>query len=353
MNKVSNFDELDEAIATVIANPDPSLLHEESEVAELLQLASDLRHLPRPDFKLRLKTELGWVASSRPLSSEHQPQPVEMPDVLPTLFGRGYGTYPVRRVNFLASAALHAVALALIVALGVMAFGAKTKGDPVIVSRVITLSEYIPPVGTSQPHGGGGGGDADKLNASHGALAKAAFEQLTPPLVVVRNLNPKLSAEPTIVAPNLQLPQTNQVGDPLSSLMTPSNGIGVRAGIGTGGGGGIGPGAGPGFGPGAGGNYGDGVFNVGNGVSAPRIIYDPDPEYSEEARAAKHQGTVILQGIIGPDGRPRGLRVERSLGMGLDEKALEAVAKWRFDPAKKDGHPVPVMMEIEVSFHLY
>jgi TonB family protein len=92
---------------------------------------------------------------------------------------------------------------------------------------------------------------------------------------------------------------------------------------------------------------------VGGGVSAPRPIYDPDPEYSEQARQAKYQGAVLLWVVVGPDGRPRDIRVQRSLGMGLDEKAIEAVKQWRFEPARKDGQPVAVQVNIEVNFRLY
>jgi len=88
-------------------------------------------------------------------------------------------------------------------------------------------------------------------------------------------------------------------------------------------------------------------------VSMPRPIYTPEPEFSEEARRVKLQGEVTLLAIIGVDGRPRNLTVARSLGMGLDQKALAAVTTWRFEPAKKDGHPVAVQMNIIVNFHLY
>ncbi|MBI2683428.1 MAG: energy transducer TonB, partial [Acidobacteriales bacterium] len=110
---------------------------------------------------------------------------------------------------------------------------------------------------------------------------------------------------------------------------------------------------GRGVGPGIGGGIGGGVFRVGGGVSAPVAVYSPEPDYSEEARKMKHQGVVVLQAIIGADGRPRDLRVARSLGMGLDEKALERVKTWRFDPAKKDGVAVAVYVNIEVAFNLY
>jgi len=355
VNNISTFDQLDQAIEAMIASPEAPLVKHDPQLAELLRVASDLLQLPRPDFKMHLKTELEWVASARPLSTAPQPKPVVDPDILPSLFRNAYGTYPVRRIHFAASLAVHAAAAVLVLALGVMAVKetAVKQATKPVSGGVVSLAEYIPPVGTVRPHGGGGGGGADMLDPSKGSLPRPANAQITPPIVVIRNLDPKLKIEPTIVAPNLHLPQTSQLGDPLSGLMTPSDGRGVGGGIGSNAGGGVGAGTGPGFGPGNGGNFGDGVFTVGNGVSAPRVIYDPEPEYSQEARAAKHQGTVTLWAIIAPDGRPRELRVERSLGMGLDEKAIEAVRTWRFEPAKKDGRPVPVMIEVEVSFHLY
>ena len=92
---------------------------------------------------------------------------------------------------------------------------------------------------------------------------------------------------------------------------------------------------------------------MGGGVSAPRTLFAPDPEYSDEARKAKFQGTVILICVVGPDGRTRDIRIARSLGMGLDQKAMEAVRIWRFDPARKDGHPVAVEVGVELNFRLY
>jgi protein TonB len=88
-------------------------------------------------------------------------------------------------------------------------------------------------------------------------------------------------------------------------------------------------------------------------VTAPRAIYDPDPDYSEEARKAKFQGNVILTLIVDQQGRARDIHVSRSLGMGLDEKALETVRTWRFEPARKNGQAVAVQMNIIVSFHLF
>jgi periplasmic protein TonB len=353
MNNVSRFEELDQAIEAIFAGSDLQSPSDDPELAELLQVACELRELPRAEFKTRLKTELEWVASARPLSSGRQGQTDAVPSILPSLFGSRYGGYPVRQIHFLASAALHTAAVILLLSLGMLSVKISPKANVVVASHIISFSEYVPPAGNNEPGGGGSGGGAEKIDASHGGLPKTAAEQLTPPVVVVRNADPKLPAEPTIIAPDLQVPQSNQVGDPLSKLMTPSNGPGVRGGIGPNAGDGIGRGEGPGYGSGGGGNVGGNLYRPGNGISAPRPIYDPEPEYSPEARAAKYQGTVILQAIISPDGRPRDLRVARSLGMGLDEKAVEAVYNWLFEPARKDGRAVPVMIQIEVSFHLY
>jgi len=90
----------------------------------------------------------------------------------------------------------------------------------------------------------------------------------------------------------------------------------------------------------------------GGGVSAPVATYKPEPEYSEEARKAKYQGEVWLSVVVDEKGVPQQIKVTRKLGLGLDEKAIEAVSKWRFKPGMKDGKPVAVQATIAVSFHL-
>jgi TonB family protein len=94
-------------------------------------------------------------------------------------------------------------------------------------------------------------------------------------------------------------------------------------------------------------------LQVGGDVSAPRAIYSPEPEFSKAARKAGYQGTCVLSLIVGADGKPRDISVVRKLGMQLDEKAVEAVSNWTFEPARKNGQPVAVQIEVEVSFHLY
>jgi TonB family protein len=96
-----------------------------------------------------------------------------------------------------------------------------------------------------------------------------------------------------------------------------------------------------------------GVYRVGSGVSAPRATYTPDPEYSERARKAGYRGTCVMRMVVDANGVPQDIRVTRPLGMGLDEKAIEAVRSWRFKPAMKDGLPVAVQINVEISFRLY
>jgi TonB family protein len=95
------------------------------------------------------------------------------------------------------------------------------------------------------------------------------------------------------------------------------------------------------------------VYKVGGGVSAPKAVFAPDPEYSEEARRAKLQGKCVLWLVVGTDGFAHDIRVAQKLGLGLDEKAIEAVMTWKFEPAMQDGRPVAVQINVEVIFRLH
>ena len=271
-----------------------------------------------------------------------------------------WGFYDYKKNGALYSTAVHILALGAIVGLTIL--GRRMVQEIRKPTETVTLlaPDDIPPLEPSktQAGGGGGGGDRDKLQAPKGKLPKLSMQQIVPPMVVVRNDNPKLTAEPTVVVPpqiHLAMNSLPTLGDPMSHLPSgpPSNGTGSGGGIGSGNGGGVGSGEGPGVGPGHGGGIGGGAFRVGGGVSAPKAIYAPDPEYSEEARKAKYQGTCVLWLVVGPDGKPRDIKVARTLGLGLDEKAIEAVKQWKFEPAMKDGKPVAVQINVEVSFRLY
>lgn len=208
----------------------------------------------------------------------------------------------------------------------------------------------------AQMGGGGGGGSHDIVDPIKGHLPKIEKNPITPPQVPVLD-KPKLAIESAIdIQKNIQLPDNPNlpmVGVKSSTNVSlASNGQGSNGGMGTGSHGGLGSGNGGGYGPGTGGNTGGGLYKIGNGVSKPSLIYGPEAEFSDEARRAKYQGVVAVWIIIDAQGNVQSPRVVRSLGMGLDEKALEAVRKYKFRPAMKDGKPVPVGMTVEIDFHL-
>jgi TonB family protein len=152
-----------------------------------------------------------------------------------------------------------------------------------------------------------------------------------------------------MMAPDVKFPVSTRIGDPSSPFSKwLSDGPGGPGGIGNGCCGGIGPDSGPYVGEGL-----PGVHPGRNGVTMPEAIYSPEPSFSDEARKAKVQGIVLLMLIVGKDGRPYNIRVRQSLGMGLDEKAIEAVRDWRFRPANLNGQPVATEIGVQVDFHLY
>lgn len=217
---------------------------------------------------------------------------------------------------------------------------------------------FMPPMNMKDVMGGGGGGGNNSaVEASKGKLPEMSKKPLAPPQLLKVD-NPKIPVTPAVLVPqpiklpdatnmpNLGLPQSQQVA-------LASQGGGSGSGFGTGIGGGMGPGNGNGIGPGSGGNYGNGVMHIGGGVSAPVLIYDPDPEFSDEARRAKYQGVCVVGLIVDAQGNPQQVKVVRPLGMGLDEKAIEAVRQYKFKPAMYKGHPVPVEINIEVNFRIY
>jgi TonB family protein len=200
-------------------------------------------------------------------------------------------------------------------------------------------------------HNGGGGGSHDLLPASHGNLPRASVDfQIVPPTVILPKEPPKLAVDETVmVAPNVPM-QGGQVGDPASQFSRVlSNGPGGPGGIGSGCCDGIGPSSGPGAGAGP-----PGIFAAGKmGVTVPEVVFNPEPSFSDEARKAKAQGIVLLWLVVGKDGHTYDVRVGQSLGMGLDEKAIEAVNRWRFRPATLNGQPVATRIAVQVDFHLY
>ena len=203
-----------------------------------------------------------------------------------------------------------------------------------------------PPIAPKLEQIGGGGGQHDLAPVSKGRLPDLAQKQLVPPKAPP-TVAPKLAIPPTVVVQkdlNLANNQMPNLGMPSSTL----RGVSLGNGSGTG----IGSGNGSGIGPGSGGNTGGGVMHIGGGVSMPVVIYQVEPEFSEEARKAKFSGKVTVYLWVGADGKPSHVQVVQGVGMGLDEKAVEAVRQYRFKPAMKDGKPVQVDLYVDVNFQI-
>jgi periplasmic protein TonB len=321
----------------------------------------ELKEIPRSDYQdhhldrlLAPELEEKWIVTFfRDIKEAINPPklpPLEVtskPVELKTLGGIYSGN---ETKSGLVSLLIHCGVVALVLFLGTLKPIQKILKEQFTPLVAPPISAYDPP--KKQTHmGGGGGGARSPIDASRGKLPQISKKQFTPPRV--DQVDAHLPMVPTIIAdtapPNINSPV---YGDPLSHLGTPSNGTGFGGGIGSGSGGGVGSGKGPGTGPGSGGGFGGGVYRIGGGVSMPSIIRKVEPEYSEEARKAKWQGTVKLAVVVDETGHARDIKVEKSLGLGLDQKAIEAVEKWLFKPGMKDGKPVSVYATIEVTFHL-
>ncbi len=264
--------------------------------------------------------------------------------------------YQLQRASYVNSILVHALAILAII----LPYYITQMLNPVKPAKtvVVDISPYLPqlPASAKKAGGGGGGGNRTPAPASKGKAPEFAKEQLAPPEVVPK-LKPLLPVPPTLLGPpQLKLPQMadNHFGDPLQGVPgPPSAGPGFGGGIGSGQGTGIGSGKGGGLGPGEGAGTGGGVYSVGGNVSAPIPIYKPEPPYSEQARKAKYQGTVVLWVVVNAQGNVTDAQVVKPLGMGLDENALTTVKTWKFKPAMRNGTPVPVRVMVEVSFRLF
>jgi TonB family protein len=241
-------------------------------------------------------------------------QPVEVKDIW------GKGTDP----KALASSVLfQAVVVAIL-----MLIGTNAKVQKAITNVVLMAPPPPPKPVTPKAAAGGGGGSRSPLPALKAALPKPAPKVFTPPLVTIEH--PMLTMDASLIAPpDAWAAPTGAIGNPLGAI-----------------------GGGGGFGSGGGIGNGRGVYAVGNGVSQPQLISKVDPEYSEEARKAKYNGTVTLSIVVNTDGRAEDIKVTKSIGMGLDEKAVEAVQKWRFKPGMKSGAAVKTRAVVEVNFRL-
>jgi len=219
-----------------------------------------------------------------------------------------------------------------------------------MVAKQMELTTLLtpPPMPVAKDTMGGGGGQRGPTPVTKGALPKFAETQITPPKAPPME-QPKIQMpDPTIeVQTNLKMANNNMpnLGMPNSPLIGTSMGNGSGSGLGSG--------NGSGLGPGSGGNYGGGLRKIGGGVSSPVPIFTVEPEFSEEARKAKFMGVVLVNLIVDSQGRPQNVHTLRGVGMGLDEKAVEAVKQYRFRPAMENGKAVPVELNVEVNFQIF
>jgi periplasmic protein TonB len=229
-------------------------------------------------------------------------------------------------------------------------FWGARKLQQMAVAKQLQLTAILtpPPMAPRKDTMGGGGGQKGPTPVTKGHLPKFADTQITPPKAPPME-EPKIRMpDPTIeVQKDLKMANNNMpnIGMPNSPL--------VGSSMGNGNGSGLGSGNGSGMGPGSGGNYGGGLRKIGGGVSSPVPIYTVEPEFSEEARKAKFMGVVLVNLIVDAHGNPQNVHVSRGVGMGLDEKAKEAVMQYRFKPAMEGGKPVPVELNIEVNFQIF
>lgn len=223
--------------------------------------------------------------------------------------------------------------------------------------------------------GGGGGGVRSQFEQSQGRLPIPSVIPAPIPTTYAK-ASQSLPEAGINIDPVLwkDLP-FRDYGDPRSKSVVPSNGPGVGGGIGNGKGQGIGPGDGTGFGPGKKNNIGGGdgnpgccgpgggsnsnpndidrIFRVHDVTTRARVLFKPEPQYTEEARRSQITGTVVLSVVFSRNGQVTDIRAAQSLCCGLTEKAIAAARQIRFVPAMREGQPVSVRMQLEYNFNLY
>ncbi|HEV2645119.1 MAG TPA: energy transducer TonB [Acidobacteriaceae bacterium] len=213
----------------------------------------------------------------------------------------------------------------------------------------LTQVNVPPPMEVKKTTMGGGGGQKGPTPVVKGHLPKFADQQITPPKAPpleqpkIRMPDATIEVQKDLKMANNNMPNIGMPNSPIVGTGSMGNGNGT----------GLGNGSGTGLGPGSGGNYGGGLRKIGGGVSMPEVTFKVDPEFSEEARKAKFMGVVTVELIIDTHGLPQNVRLVRGVGMGLDEKAIEAVKQYKFKPAMENGKPVPVKMDIEVNFQIF
>ncbi len=238
---------------------------------------------------------------------------------------------------------LHALVIGMIAWLLAKHIAIGTKNVTTLVPIEMMTPPPAPPKAQAM---GGGGGQRGPTPVTKGSPPKFADTQIVPPKAPPLE-DPKIKIQPTIEVQKDVKMASNMPNFGVAN--SPIVGVSMGNGSGTG----LGSGNGSGLGPGSGGNTGGGPRRVGGGVSAPQLIYQVEAEFSEEARKAKVAGNVVVNLWVDTNGNPSHVRVLRGVGMGLDEKAIEAVKQYKFRPAMENGKPVLVEVNVEVNFQIF
>jgi periplasmic protein TonB len=260
--------------------------------------------------------------------------------------------YASPKRSVLISAVVHIAVFALLLATGKVAVRL-----PRLVDRgsIVLPSDLVKYQVTHTEGGSGAGGRHEPEPPQRGHLPKLATRVFVAPTARVENQQPVISMDMSIIGnPAILLPVTDLpfIGDPNGAPGSRSNGPGGPDGIGTGPGEGIGGHKGPGYGPDGDGGVGDPRTGFREDVTAPRLLSKVEPEYTDEARKARIQGAVMLRIVVDERGHAESIEVTRGLGLGLDERAIEAVKKWRFQPGMRGKRAVPTAAIVMVTFRL-
>jgi protein TonB len=300
-------------------------------------------------------TYLSHAEALRVLRALRRGEPLDVLVAPAPLFGRPPRWPQENRVPLAASTAIHA----LLVALGLLvAFIG--RGD---VTEALATS-HVEPVrlvflATPGPGGGGGGGGLRHVTPPEPARRKGR-ESLTSPVPPpdptpvpkpeVRPAPPE--TRPAAPVASVAADTATKTGVIEETTAADSKGPGRDGAAGSGEGAGIGAGQGEGIGEGTGGGTGGGPFRPGSGIDPPALLREVKPDYPEDARRRSLEGDVVLEIVVRRDGSVGDVRVIQSLGASLDQRAIEAVRQWRFDPARRRGAPVDVLVEVSVEFKL-
>ena len=305
------------------------------------------------------------VRVGRLLTSATIDAALEPPIAAPQLFCPPAYAQRSAGLPILASTSFHAVIVAMVLVLSTV--GLTSSEEPPVENETEPIRLVY--LNLPEPGGGGGGGGLrqpappPRAEREGARRVSSPLPARTPPKPVVPVPEP-VDPEPEVLEheplPPIAAPLLTAPADlrdrrgviEKTEAVEVSRGPGTDGGVGSGAGTGLGSGQGPGVGPGSGGGTGGGPYRPGSGIEPPRLLHEVRPDYTEAARQRNLEGNVLLEIVIRRDGRVGDVRILRSLDIGLDERAVQAVRQWRFTPARRLGAPVEVVVEVSVEFKL-